>query len=157
MSIATRLDMKRDLKPLYAPPTYPVLVEVPPLTYLMIDGVIPEGSTRARDRSRPPGGDRRTLRRDLHPEVRIEGLRQGLRRDAPRGAVLGRRDGRCVTFRSHPDAMDPDDRQDRCCPISRVCRSRFTLAVDRGFSSAITHSGGLTDRVLVPSTPISRL
>ncbi len=45
MSTATKLDMKRDLGPLYAPPTHPVLVEVPPLRYLMIDGVIPEGST----------------------------------------------------------------------------------------------------------------
>lgn len=27
MPIATKLDMKKDLKPLYAPPTYPVLVE----------------------------------------------------------------------------------------------------------------------------------
>ena len=44
MPIATRLDMKKDLKPLYDPPTHPVLVEVPTFRYLMIDGVIPEGS-----------------------------------------------------------------------------------------------------------------
>ena len=91
MPIATYLDMKKDLKPLYAPPTYPVPVEVPQLRYLMIDGVIPEGGTG-------PGADPgfqeavRPVRRDLHPEVRIEGLRQGLRRDASRGAVLRRRD-----------------------------------------------------------------
>jgi len=45
MPIATNLDMKKDLTPLYAPPTYPVLVEVPQLRYLMIDGVIPEEGT----------------------------------------------------------------------------------------------------------------
>jgi hypothetical protein len=44
MPTTTKLDMKRDLTPLYAPSTDPVLVEVPPLRYLMIDGVIPEGS-----------------------------------------------------------------------------------------------------------------
>jgi hypothetical protein len=44
MPTATKLDMKRELKDLYAPPTHPVLVEVPPLSYLMIDGVIPRGS-----------------------------------------------------------------------------------------------------------------
>ena len=43
MPTETKLDMKRDLKPLYAPPTHPVIVEVPELRYLMIDGVIPEG------------------------------------------------------------------------------------------------------------------
>lgn len=42
--LETKLDIKRDLKPLYAPPTYPVLVEVPELTYLMVDGTIPEGA-----------------------------------------------------------------------------------------------------------------
>lgn len=42
MLTATKLDMKRELKALYAPPLHPVLVEVPPLSYLMIDGVIPE-------------------------------------------------------------------------------------------------------------------
>jgi len=45
MPTTTKLDMKRDLTPLYAPSTDPVLVEVPPLRYLMIDGVIPEGSS----------------------------------------------------------------------------------------------------------------
>ena len=44
MPTAAKLDMKRDLKPLYTPPIHPVLVEVPPLRYLMIDGAIPEGS-----------------------------------------------------------------------------------------------------------------
>jgi hypothetical protein len=44
MSRPTKLDMKRELKGLYAPPPHPVLVEVPPLSYLMIDGVLPEGS-----------------------------------------------------------------------------------------------------------------
>lgn len=44
MPTATKLDMKRDLKFLYAPPTHPVIVDVPALRYLMIDGVIPEGS-----------------------------------------------------------------------------------------------------------------
>lgn len=43
MLTATKLDMKRELRSLYAPPTHPVLVEVPPLSYLMTDGVIPEG------------------------------------------------------------------------------------------------------------------
>jgi hypothetical protein len=50
MPTATKLDMKRDLKPLYAPPIYPVLVQVPELTYLMVDGVIPE-------RAAGPGAD----------------------------------------------------------------------------------------------------
>jgi hypothetical protein len=45
MPTTTKLDMKRDLTPLYAPSTDPVLVEVPPLRYLTIDGVIPEGDT----------------------------------------------------------------------------------------------------------------
>src|SRR5678815_6027710 len=45
MPTRTKLDMKRDLTPLYAPSTDPVLVEVPPLRYLTIDGVIPEGNT----------------------------------------------------------------------------------------------------------------
>jgi hypothetical protein len=45
MPIATDLDMKKDLTPLYAPPTYPVLVEVPQLRYLMIDDVVPEEGT----------------------------------------------------------------------------------------------------------------
>jgi hypothetical protein len=31
MPIATNLDIKKDLKPLYTPPSYPVLVEVPQL------------------------------------------------------------------------------------------------------------------------------
>jgi hypothetical protein len=44
MPTATKLDMKMELKPLYAPPTHPVLVEVPELIYLMADGVIPRGS-----------------------------------------------------------------------------------------------------------------
>jgi hypothetical protein len=44
MPTATKLDMKTDLKPLYAPPTHPVLVEVPELRYLMVDGVTPQGS-----------------------------------------------------------------------------------------------------------------
>ena len=39
-----KLDMKLELKPLYAPPPHPVLVEVPTLRYLMIDGAIPGGS-----------------------------------------------------------------------------------------------------------------
>ena len=39
-----RLDMKKRLKPLYAPPTHPVLVEVPPLRYLMIGGALSEAS-----------------------------------------------------------------------------------------------------------------
>ena len=41
MPTSTKLDMKRELQPLYAPPTHPILVEVPSLRYLMIDGVIP--------------------------------------------------------------------------------------------------------------------
>ena len=39
MPTATKLDMKSDLKPLYDPPTHPVLVEVPELRYLMLDGM----------------------------------------------------------------------------------------------------------------------
>jgi hypothetical protein len=34
----TKIDLKRDRKNLYAPPKAPVLVEVPPLTFLMVDG-----------------------------------------------------------------------------------------------------------------------
>jgi hypothetical protein len=44
MLTATKLDMKQELEGLYAPPRYPVLVEIPSLTYLMIDGVIRDGS-----------------------------------------------------------------------------------------------------------------
>jgi hypothetical protein len=36
MPIATKLDTKKDLKPVYAPPTYPVLVEVPQLRYVVM-------------------------------------------------------------------------------------------------------------------------
>ena len=36
MPIATNLDLKKDLKPLHAPPTYPVLVEVPQLRYVVM-------------------------------------------------------------------------------------------------------------------------
>ena len=43
MPTATKLDMKKDLKQLYAPPTHPVLVEIPPLPYLMVDGAVPAG------------------------------------------------------------------------------------------------------------------
>src|SRR5512132_3525984 len=42
MLTPTKLDQKRDLRRLYAPPTHPVIVEVPALRYLMIDGVIGE-------------------------------------------------------------------------------------------------------------------
>jgi hypothetical protein len=34
MPIATKLDMNKDLKPLYTPPHLPVLVEVPQLRYV---------------------------------------------------------------------------------------------------------------------------
>jgi hypothetical protein len=40
----TKLDMKKQLKELYAPPMHPVLVDVPPLRYLMVDGHVPEGA-----------------------------------------------------------------------------------------------------------------
>lgn len=40
----TKLDMKQQLKDLYAPPTHPVVVDVPPLPYLMVDGRVPEGT-----------------------------------------------------------------------------------------------------------------
>ena len=33
-----KVDLKRELKELYAPPRTPVLVDVPPLTFLMVDG-----------------------------------------------------------------------------------------------------------------------
>jgi hypothetical protein len=33
-----KLDLRRELKPLYAPPLTPVLVEVPELSFLMVDG-----------------------------------------------------------------------------------------------------------------------
>ena len=38
MSAATAPDLKRRLAPLYAPPTRPVLVDVPALNYLAVDG-----------------------------------------------------------------------------------------------------------------------
>lgn len=44
MATAGKLDMKKELGALYAPPTHPVLVEVPPLRCMMIDGAIAEGS-----------------------------------------------------------------------------------------------------------------
>lgn len=34
----TKIDLRRDLKALYAPVKTPVLIDVPPLTYLMVDG-----------------------------------------------------------------------------------------------------------------------
>lgn len=42
MATTMKLDMKRELRNLYEPPTHPVLVRVPRLRYLMIDGAIPE-------------------------------------------------------------------------------------------------------------------
>jgi hypothetical protein len=44
MPTATKLDMKTDLKHLFAPRTRPVLVEVPELRYLMVDGIISDGA-----------------------------------------------------------------------------------------------------------------
>lgn len=70
MPIATKFDMKRDLNPFYAPPTYPVLVEVAQLRYLRIDGVIPEGGSGPGADQGVRGGGRRPLWRGLHPEVR---------------------------------------------------------------------------------------
>jgi len=35
---ATKLDLRRELKALYAPPSTPVMVEVPELTFVMVDG-----------------------------------------------------------------------------------------------------------------------
>jgi hypothetical protein len=49
MSATAKLDMKRQLGDLYAPPTHPVLVEVPPLRYVMIDGRVPEGAKEPGD------------------------------------------------------------------------------------------------------------
>jgi hypothetical protein len=43
MATTTKLDMKRELRHLYEPPTHPILVQVPRLRYLMIDGGIPRG------------------------------------------------------------------------------------------------------------------
>jgi hypothetical protein len=45
MTVATKLDQKKELKVLYSPPAHPTLVAVPPLTYLMIDGATPAGSS----------------------------------------------------------------------------------------------------------------
>lgn len=45
----TKLDMKRQLKELYAPPAHPVLVDVPPLQYVMVDGHVPEGAKEPGD------------------------------------------------------------------------------------------------------------
>lgn len=45
MPTATKIDMKKELHGLYAPPAHPLLVDVPPLQYLMIDGSLSEGST----------------------------------------------------------------------------------------------------------------
>ena len=49
MPATTKLDMKKQLKELYAPPTHPVLVDVPPLRYLMVDGHVPEGAKEPGD------------------------------------------------------------------------------------------------------------
>jgi hypothetical protein len=50
MSQATKLDLRRELKTLYAPPAgRPVLVDVPELSFLMVDG---EGDPRAAGRVR---------------------------------------------------------------------------------------------------------
>lgn len=46
---ATKLDMKRALKGLYAPPTQPVVVDVPPLSYVMVDGRVPDGAKEPAD------------------------------------------------------------------------------------------------------------
>jgi len=43
MATATKIDMKRELRDLYAPPPHPVLVDVPPLRYLMVDGATAPG------------------------------------------------------------------------------------------------------------------
>jgi hypothetical protein len=43
--VGRKTDLKKELKRLFAPPTHPVLVEVPEMTFLMIDGAgAPEGS-----------------------------------------------------------------------------------------------------------------
>ncbi|HEY7401625.1 MAG TPA: GyrI-like domain-containing protein [Actinomycetota bacterium] len=44
MGTGAKLDMKKELRFLYAPPTHPVFVEVPALRYLAVDGAIPEGT-----------------------------------------------------------------------------------------------------------------
>jgi hypothetical protein len=49
MPTTTKLDMKRQLKGLYAPPAHPVLVDVPELRYLMVDGQVPEGAKEPGD------------------------------------------------------------------------------------------------------------
>jgi hypothetical protein len=49
MTTATKLDLKKELHGLYAPPQHPVLVDVPPLQYLMIDGALSEGATGPAD------------------------------------------------------------------------------------------------------------
>ena len=49
MVTATKVDMKKELHELYTPPQRPVLVDTPPLQYLMIDGALSEGSTGPSD------------------------------------------------------------------------------------------------------------
>jgi hypothetical protein len=49
MTSMAKLDMKKELKELYSAPTHPVLVEVPPLRYAMIDGRVPEGAKEPGD------------------------------------------------------------------------------------------------------------
>jgi hypothetical protein len=49
MATAMKIDMKKELHEFYAPPAHPLLVEVPPLQYLMIDGALPKGATGPAD------------------------------------------------------------------------------------------------------------
>jgi hypothetical protein len=49
MPTATKLDLKRELKELYTAPTHPVLVQVPSLQYLMIEGAVTEGMAEPGD------------------------------------------------------------------------------------------------------------
>jgi hypothetical protein len=50
MATATKIDLKKELHQIYAPPRHPVLVDVPRLRYLMVDGALSPGS-------RGPGDD----------------------------------------------------------------------------------------------------
>jgi hypothetical protein len=49
MASTAKLDMKKHLHELYSSPTHPVLVEVPPLPFVMVNGRVPEGAKEPGD------------------------------------------------------------------------------------------------------------
>ena len=69
---ATKVDLKREFKSLYTAGLEPSLVEVPELTFLMIDGRGDPNTERVRR------GDRGSVPRRLHPQVHSQARPAGL-------------------------------------------------------------------------------